>query len=302
MPHSFGGTWTELKLDVIERYLEFYTTVLRAKPTPTRPFNLWYIDAFAGSGSRTSSVTKGGLFEGAPLEVEDIELAGSARRALEVQPGFQHFRFVEDHRGRFNDLSRLKVEYPDRDIDCLKGNANVVLRRLFDAQPWRAQVNGSGLERAVVFLDPYGMAVDWATLKLLASTRAADVWYLLPVEAINRQAAGKLDRVDEAKQVRLDEIYGTGAWRDELYKSTVQGSLLDMLGDDTRERTGSKGRVEEYWLERIGTIFSYASRPIRISQPGKGHVFSLVCLANPVGEKALPLIKKGVNWLVKRYG
>lgn len=302
MPHSFGGTWTELKLEVIEGYLAFYTTVLREKPTPVRPFNLWYIDAFAGSGSRTTKVTKGGLFEGGLLDVEDIELAGSARRALEVQPGFQHFRFVEGHGGRFRDLSRLIDDYPNRDVRCLKGDANAMLKLLFSSRPWSDQLGGSGLHRAVVFLDPYGMAVDWSTLELLAKTAAADVWYLLPVEAINRQAANKLDRVDGSKQVRLDEIYGTSAWRDELYRPARQGSFLDMFGEEAPERAGSKDRVEEYWLERIRTVFRYVSPPIRINAEGRGHIFSLVCLANPAGEPALRLIKKGVNWLVKRYG
>ncbi|NML08351.1 three-Cys-motif partner protein TcmP [Sphingomonas sp. G-3-2-10] len=86
--HKFGGTWTELKLDVIAGYLGFYTTVLKHKPTPDGPFKLWYVDAFAGSGSRTVEITSGGMFEETPLRAEELEVAGSARRALEVDPPF----------------------------------------------------------------------------------------------------------------------------------------------------------------------------------------------------------------------
>ena len=52
----FGGAWTEVKLDAVNYYLNFYTDVLKNKPTPQNPFELWYIDAFAGSGYGASSV------------------------------------------------------------------------------------------------------------------------------------------------------------------------------------------------------------------------------------------------------
>ena len=42
----FGGDWTKDKLDMVERYLNAYTTALKKKDY----FRLMYIDAFAGSG------------------------------------------------------------------------------------------------------------------------------------------------------------------------------------------------------------------------------------------------------------
>ena len=42
---SFGGPWTQEKLEILRQYLDTYTTVLK-----NQPFNLTYIDAFAGSG------------------------------------------------------------------------------------------------------------------------------------------------------------------------------------------------------------------------------------------------------------
>ena len=45
-PNAFGGPWTEAKLTILERYLDFYTTALK-----NQSFRLLYIDAFAGSGA-----------------------------------------------------------------------------------------------------------------------------------------------------------------------------------------------------------------------------------------------------------
>src|SRR4029079_16726196 len=49
--HEFGGQHTELKLSIIEKYLQAYSSALRNKFP-----ELLYIDAFAGTGKRTVKV------------------------------------------------------------------------------------------------------------------------------------------------------------------------------------------------------------------------------------------------------
>ena len=137
--HYFGGPWTEIKLDAIEYYLSCYTQALQHTS-----FDLWYIDAFAGSGQRTVEQLKGGLFEGKPISLEKETLAGSARRALAVQPRFHHFVFIEQHAQRCAALNLLKGEYPDADIQCLTGNANEELENLVIRDPWRRKDRGLG--------------------------------------------------------------------------------------------------------------------------------------------------------------
>lgn len=51
--HSFGGPWTMVKLELLERYLAFFNTALQHRPSAERPFKRIYIDAFAGTGSAT---------------------------------------------------------------------------------------------------------------------------------------------------------------------------------------------------------------------------------------------------------
>lgn len=299
--HRFGGAWTEVKLDAITAYLAYYNNVLRIQPNPDRPFRRWYVDAFAGSGSRTAEISRGGLLDGQPIEFERIELAGSARKALTIEPPFDQLLFVEPHRGRFSGLASLKDEYPDRAIECRRGDANQELARVFSTAPWRTAAGKNWTDRAVVFLDPYGMGVDWATLELLAQTRAVDVWYLFPLEAVNRQLAHDLDRVDENKQVRLDQIFGTTAWREELYQTSVERDLFDVV----TERSGrqvNKRQIERYAINRLKTVFSFVSEPLPLINEADRQLFSLLCLANPATDAADKLIKRGVNWVFKQYG
>lgn len=93
--HRFGGPWTEVKLDAISDYLSFYTQALKQKPKPDKPFILWYIDAFAGSGERTAAREAGGILENRPISVDAIQLDGSAKRALAIDPPFSKYVFVE---------------------------------------------------------------------------------------------------------------------------------------------------------------------------------------------------------------
>jgi hypothetical protein len=76
--HSFGGPWTEIKLDTVVYYLKCYTAALSAVN-----FDLWYIDAFAGTGEWTVEETRGGIHEGTPVRTEMVSRAvGPARRGV----------------------------------------------------------------------------------------------------------------------------------------------------------------------------------------------------------------------------
>jgi hypothetical protein len=59
--HRFGGPWTEVKLDAVEYYLDCYSKALGSR------FDLWYFDAFAGTGERSEETIAGGILEGGPL-------------------------------------------------------------------------------------------------------------------------------------------------------------------------------------------------------------------------------------------
>ena len=73
--HGFGGPWTEEKLDRVTQYLHAYTTALKKQP-----FQLMYIDAFAGTGYRASR-QKGGMVRGFFPLPQMTELAPGIRSA-----------------------------------------------------------------------------------------------------------------------------------------------------------------------------------------------------------------------------
>src|SRR5690348_13224268 len=265
--HAFGGPWTEVKLDAVEYYLSCYTNALQHWP-----FDLWYIDAFAGTGSRTIERLDGGLFDGRPIQLTREILAGSAKRALAVKPPFHHFIFIEEDPDRCTALEQLRLDFLGSDIQVIPGDANEVLKGLLTRAPWREKAR----TRGVVFLDPYALQVEWSTLVALAKTRIFDVWYLFPLRDVVRQLAMQLSGIGP-KEPKLDRVLGP-EWR-ELYRTPkpqewVQTELWGNEGQEPR-RDATVEQVETWFRNRLASAFAYASEPLPIlTAPGR-QAFSL---------------------------
>lgn len=299
--YGFGGGWTEIKLNAVADYLTFYTRALQASPTPENPFETWYVDAFAGTGDRTVETSAGGLFEVEGSTFDRVRLEGSARRAIAVDPQFRHLLFIEKDARRFAALDRVKEEYPQRDIRCVRGDANDEIREVFSSGPWIVP-SRRGLQRAVVFLDPYGMSVRWDTLQFLAATGRADVWYLFPLHAALRQLSHDHSALDPSKRAALNEVFGTPDWEGEFYKHRPEPtSLFDLPDAAGPSRIADPDKVEQFAASRLRTIFSFVSEPIPILTRRKLRQFSLFLLSGNSNARAKALIQRGVAAQIKKY-
>ncbi len=90
---SFGGAWTEDKLNRLSKYLHAYLTIFKKNPKAMF-YTTVYVDAFAGTGyvEKRTAATANLFSELAEPEAQDF-LKGSARIALDIQPGFDQFLF-----------------------------------------------------------------------------------------------------------------------------------------------------------------------------------------------------------------
>src|ERR1700722_10187419 len=118
--HEFGDQHTELKLSIVEKYLTFFTTALRGKFA-----ELWYIDAFAGTGERTikhESRPAGLLDAGEPERIE--RRRGSAKIAIDIHPPFDLIVFIENKPSYVAALDELAANNRGRRIAVVKNDAN----------------------------------------------------------------------------------------------------------------------------------------------------------------------------------
>lgn len=210
---SFGGEWTETKLEILESYLNAYTTALKCKG-----FQLVYIDAFAGSGE----IRQDGSGH-AEVDERDARalIAGSAKRALRVdEPPFDRLVFVEADPRRAKQLESLRRRHRHRHIDVRNTDANEFLSGL--------EPSAYGNWRGVLFVDPFGAQVDWVTIKAVAQLRRLDMWLLFPVSAVARMLplSGDPADISTAWEGRLNRVYGGESWRG-LYAPDSQFGLFE---------------------------------------------------------------------------
>ena len=275
--HKFGGDWTEEKLERLKKYSEAYMTIFKNNLKASY-FTTHYVDAFAGTGYRNTEANSEQLVtEQEAIDSETIK-KGSAYIALETSPSFDRFLFIEQRSDFIEALGNLKEKFPSKGstIEVRQGEANQVLRSWMQTINWKNN-------RALVFLDPYGMQIEWETIEAVASTEAIDLWLLFPLgQAVNRLLT-KRELPNEAWASRLDKFFGTNEWREAFYREPVQVGLFD--DEATVEKSVNLEQIGKYFNERLRTIFSgVASNPLPLKN-SKNVPLYLLCFAagNPRG-------------------
>lgn len=124
---NFGGNWTEEKLSVMRNYFQAYATALK-----NQPFKKYYVDAFAGSGSRLEIQPE---TDGLDLFGDDFDdfsevKNGSVCVALGIEPKFDRYIFADRSERNVAQLETLQAQFPDRAIEIQRCDANDFLVNL----------------------------------------------------------------------------------------------------------------------------------------------------------------------------
>ena len=273
---TFGGSWTATKLKILKGYLQAYSNIFAANEK-AQFYNTFYVDAFAGSGyiktGDPSLITERELFDGFnEIESQDF-LEGSAVCALGVAPPFKNYLFIERSSTRCAELGKLKTEFPEKasSIDIRQGDANGILGPWVGSQNWKKT-------RAVVFLDPYGMQVDWETLKALGATCGVDLWLLFPLGVGVMRLLTKAALPPEAWRQRITRMLGTTEWENEFYRTHSQAELG--LGfAPIKSRDVDCAGVSKFLLGRLAKVFYQVHPAARVLINSKKNPLYLLCFA-----------------------
>lgn len=275
MKHSFGGPWTQIKLELLERYLAFFNTALQNQPSVSNRFRRIYIDAFAGTGECEIKLSEG-VF---------CTIEGSARIAITTSPPFDELHLIDINAEH---VAELKSLISKSNFKVHEDDANNALKKIIDDIDWKKS-------RGVLFLDPYGMSVDWSTLERIASTKSLDVWYLFPLSATYRQAANRLEKIDEHKATKLDAILGTVDWRSTFYAESAQENLFD--SGKTAIRVANPRDIATFVWERLAKVFQgWVSEPILLPENGPP-MFALFFASSNPSSAAIKLSKRAAEHL-----
>ncbi len=284
MAHEFGGRWTDLKLEVMRAYFGAYAIALK-----NQTFERWYVDAFAGTGERIDHRDHGAtvpLFD----EEETAAKDGSARIALEIDPPFRRYLFIDRSKDHIDRLNALRADYPNKSIEVIPGDANKELTDLCAKTDWEHT-------RAAVFIDPYGMQVSWTTLERLAGTQAVDIALLFPTGSLNRLLRRDAAIPDEWAH-RIDDHLGPCEWRLAFYRKAVKADLFDTV--TATEKDVDVEGLRAFVGDRLQEIFPYVhpnAVPLKNSKGIVLYDLFIIC-ANP-SRPAVNLSKKLAKGAIK---
>ncbi len=281
LSHNFGGDWTTEKLDRIRKYLRAYTTIF-TRNKQAQFYTTTYVDAFAGTGYRTQTSNMqslGALFDESAATDAQVFLEGSASIALDIEPSFDQYLFIEQDRERAHELEELRRQFPAKaaKIRIENAEANGYLTNWCHNTDW-------GVNRALVFLDPYGMQVEWSLIEAIAGTQAIDLWILFPLGiAVSRLLTRSQPPPDEWAN-RLTRFFGTDQWINEFYPIQYVQTLFG--DEEIQHRQADFDRIGDYFVRRLETIFpGVASNPLPLLN-SKNIPLYLLCFAAGNPEKA----------------
>lgn len=274
--HEFGGRWTAQKLDILKEYLEFFTTALGGK------FKLVYIDTFAGTGKCTIKAGQDGQ--------ETIE--GSATIALNTSKPFDEYFFIEQRQKHVRGLEALKAAHPmGARASITHGDARDRLAGVLSQHNWKKS-------RGVLFLDPCGLQCSWDMVRAVASTQALDVFFLVSVSGLSRQAATAASRIDAGKAAALDRFLGTGDWRAALYKPPA---TLDLFDDEPQlARDPGTGGIIQFVQERMETTFPLVKPPVILRTRNGSPLYELFFAVSNPAPVARQLADKVVTTILNK--
>lgn len=278
----FGGTWSESKLDCVEKYAIAYLQVMQKQHW----CSLNYVDAFAGRGKQAlkseACVAVPETFFGNESERADTEefLVGSAVRALRASSKsarpFDRFIFIDAHEPSCAELqSVVNSDFPKakHTVQVVCADANIALNDYVDSVDWSST-------RSLVFLDPCGLEVDWNMIQKLAATKACDVWYLFPLGGVTRMMTNN-GQMPDKWIARLDRLFGTHDWFKEFYKPSPQHSLFD-IDDEILRKDASTRHVVNYIQRRLKSLFAAVCNPGVLRNSKGAPLFALVLgVSNP---------------------
>jgi three-Cys-motif partner protein len=256
------GRWSELKLEIVEKYGAAYTAAFSGKG---RGLKKYYIDAFSGPGVHLSRDT-------------GQEIEGSPARALKVRPSFDHFYFIDMNPDK---TAYLKKLYGGRrDVDIITDDATAYLTGTL-----LPTIQYEKYNRALCLLDPYGLHLDWEVMRQAGQSRAVDMFLNFPVMDMNRNTIWRSpDRVPQDGIDRMNRFWGDGSWRQAAYVESPQFNLFTAPEQVKQDNYAIVAEFRNRLKNLAG--FEFVPEPLPMKNSNNAVVYYLfLASAKPVAEK-----------------
>jgi three-Cys-motif partner protein len=262
------GEWSELKLEIVEKYGVAYTTAFSG--LRGRGLKKYYIDAFSGAGVHLSKQT-------------GRQIEGSPARALKVHPPFDHFYFIDMNPEKTAYLKTLCQGRKDAEI--VTDDATIYL-----TQKLLPTIQFEKFNRALCLLDPYGLHLDWEVMRQAGQSRAVDMFLNFPVMDMNRNAIWRNpERAPRDGIERMTRFWGDESWKQAAYADSPQFEFFSTPGRVKQDNDAIVAAFRERLKKVAG--FGFVPAPLPMKNSNNAVVYYLFLASpKPVAEKIIEAI------------
>ena len=190
-------------------------------------------------------------------------------------PIFNYYYFIDKQECSIQKLEQKlhsKLDLSNKKVSFRAGDANLMILEL-------AKAMKSKKYAALVFLDPFGMQINWKSIESLRDTRT-DIWILIPTGVIINRL---LDKRGELKfEDKLETFFGLSIEeiKSIFYKKSTYKTLF---GDEEIITKVSEpiGKIAKLYSQRLNTIWKYVTEmPLRLDNRNGVPIFHFVFASN----------------------
>ena len=288
-------------MDAFEKYVRAYLTIMNSY-RDMYGWKLLYFDGFAGSGTRnqeeeTLEVQDVMDLFGLEATVEDFNVyRGAAERVVKIEKdgtrSFDHFYFVDKSDESCKALEKKLLPYKTvGKRHHLNKDANEAVRRL------ASTLDKYNSCKALAFLDPFGMQIDWASIYSLKD-KSVDLWILVPTGVIiNRLLERNIDNEKGlAHAEKLEAFFGMQEEqiRDFFY---TKEQIQTLFGDEEMVITKAENsirKIAQLYVARLKEVFAHVTdEPMVLYNNHNVPIFHLVFASK--NETAMRIAQEIIN-------
>jgi len=255
------GYWSELKLEIVEKYGSAYTKAFK-----NARLTKYYIDGLSGAGVHLSKKTA-------------TQVEGSPSRALKISPPFDGYYFI--------DIDKEKTSY----LQTICGNRSDVHIHTGDCTEYLTKellpkIQFKNYERALCLLDPYGLHIDWEVMYQAGQSKAIDMFLNFPVMDMNRNAIwNNPEKVPQDGIERMTKFWGDESWKQAAYAESPQGNFF---GAEIVKQGNDE--IVAAFTQRLKKVagFQFVPKPLPMRNSTNAIVYYLFFASQkPVAEKII---------------
>ncbi|MBU2037117.1 three-Cys-motif partner protein TcmP [Patescibacteria group bacterium] len=164
-------------------------------------------------------------------------------------------------------MRSIKEEFKQTSIEIFEGDCNEILvKKLITLFPY------DSFRRALLFLDPFGMNINWSVIAKSAQPKTIEIILNMPIMAMNR--ACLLNNPDNLTKRNIEMM--NSLWGNDDWQKIVYSTVLTLFGTAKMKNCIDSKELSNYFVQRLKLVFGHVSRPLIMRNSKNSPLYCLI--------------------------